>query len=225
MPLSDALAAAGSPSAAYDPYFDASGAKYGVNPALLREVARQESGFNSGASSPAGAVGLMQFMPGTAAGLGINPSDPAQAVDGAARLLSGYLKNYGGDVGKALAAYNAGPGAVAQYGGVPPFAETQNYVRTIMGRLGGASGTAAAAAAANPGGSSSDPGLTDWLTNPIGALTTWVGNRILDVLRPVAITGALLAAGAGLVIAGIWRSVTPQTRAAVKSGVKLAAVA
>jgi soluble lytic murein transglycosylase-like protein len=79
----------------------------------------------------------MQLMPQTAAGLGVDPMDPAQAVDGAAQLLSGYLRQYG-SVPLALAAYNAGPGAVAQYGGIPPYPETEQYVSSIMASLGAA---------------------------------------------------------------------------------------
>jgi hypothetical protein len=118
----------------YDNYFALAGQKYGISPKLLKAVAKQESGFNPNAGSSAGAKGLMQFMPGTAKGLGINPMDPAQAVDGAARLLSSYIKEFGSPE-KALAAYNAGPGAVTKYGGIPPYRETQNYVHSIMGSL------------------------------------------------------------------------------------------
>lgn len=110
--------------------FTEAGARHGVPPALLAAVAKTESGFNPNAVSGAGAQGLMQFMPATARGMGINPLNPAQAVDGAARYLAANLREFG-SVDKALAAYNAGPGTVRRYGGVPPYEETQNYVRLV----------------------------------------------------------------------------------------------
>jgi len=120
------------------PLFQSAAASTGVPAALLAAVAKQESGFDPNAVSPAGAEGLMQLMPSTAAGLGVDPLDPAQAVQGAARLLAGSLQAYGGSVPLALAAYNAGGGAVARYGGIPPYPETQAYVRDITGMLSGA---------------------------------------------------------------------------------------
>ena len=114
--------------------------KEGVDPRLLAAVAWSESGFSAGARSPAGAVGLMQLMPRTAAGLGVDPTDPQQALRGGARYLSQQLKAFGGREDLALAAYNAGPGAVRKHGGIPPYAETQAYVRTVLSRytaLGG----------------------------------------------------------------------------------------
>ncbi len=111
--------------------------KHGVPADLLVAVARQESAFNPRAVSPAGAQGIMQLMPGTAAGLGVtNSFDPAQAIDGAAKLLKSLLSEFG-RTDLALAAYNAGPGAVHRYDGIPPYAETQNYVRRIMADLRG----------------------------------------------------------------------------------------
>lgn len=117
--------------------FAAAGARDGVPPQLLSAVARAESDYNPTKVSSAGARGLMQIMPGTARDLGIDPMDPAQAIDGAARLLSGYLRQYG-SIPLALAAYDAGPGAVARYGGVPPYAETQAYVRRVQSFMNGA---------------------------------------------------------------------------------------
>lgn len=117
------------------PLFLSAGAKYGVSPTLLAAIARQESGFDAHAVSTAGAEGMMQFMPETAAGLGITPFTPSQAVDGAARLISGYIRQFG-SVPLALAAYSAGAGAVEQYGGIPPYAQTQDYVSAIMKTIG-----------------------------------------------------------------------------------------
>lgn len=112
--------------------FQRAGATHGLDPALLAAVARQESGFDPRAVSPAGAQGLMQLMPGTARGLGVaDPFDPVQAVDGAARLLDDLLTRFG-SVELALAAYNAGPGAVLRYDGVPPYPETRAYVQSVM---------------------------------------------------------------------------------------------
>jgi soluble lytic murein transglycosylase-like protein len=129
-------AATGSASLSGVPYsglFTAAGVKYGVSPALLAAMASQESGFNASAVSPAGAEGLMQFMPSTAAGLGVNPLDAASSVDGAARYLSSLTSKFG-STSLALAAYNAGPGTVSRYGGIPPYAETQNYVRAVTSK-------------------------------------------------------------------------------------------
>ena len=116
--------------------FLSAGATYGVSPTLLAAVAKVESGFNPSAVSSAGAEGLMQIMPSTAKGLGVNPMDPQQAVNGAAQILSGDIAKFG-SVPLALAAYNAGAGAVEQYGGIPPYPETQNYVNKIMSLVGG----------------------------------------------------------------------------------------
>ena len=107
--------------------------KHGIDPALLAGLVKQESGFDPNAGSSAGARGLTQLMPGTAAGLGVtNVLDPIQSLDGGAKYLRAQLDAFGGDVTRALAAYNAGPGAVKRYGGVPPYAETQNYVRAVQ---------------------------------------------------------------------------------------------
>ena len=118
------------------PYLDAiqkAGAANGVDPLLLQAVISQESGFNPNATSSAGAKGLMQLMPATAAGLGVtNPYDPTQSINAGARYLKTDLDRFGGDTSLALAAYNAGAGAVRSYGGIPPYPETQNYVKNIL---------------------------------------------------------------------------------------------
>jgi soluble lytic murein transglycosylase-like protein len=105
-----------------------------------------ESGFNPFARSPAGAEGIAQFMPGTAAAYGLrDPFDPVAAIDAQAHLMSDLLKQFDGKVALALAGYNAGAGAVEQYGGVPPYEETRAYVSKILGLLGGAGEIAVAA--------------------------------------------------------------------------------
>jgi hypothetical protein len=137
--LPDAAPAPVSPSGAgaslagvpYADLFSRAASRHGVDASLLAAVAQQESGFNTSAVSPAGAQGLMQFMPATAAGLGVNALDPSSAIDGAARYLSSLTKQFGStELG--LAAYNAGPGTVTRYGGIPPYPETQNYVRNVL---------------------------------------------------------------------------------------------
>jgi soluble lytic murein transglycosylase-like protein len=139
----------------YAAEIDAAAAKYNVDPALLRGLIRQESNFNPNAGSPAGARGLTQLMPGTAAALGVDPSVPAQAIEGGAKYLRQQLDKFGNDPAKALAAYNAGPGAVQRYGGVPPYAETQNYVQKVLAyaaeyRQATPAATAAAASVTSP---------------------------------------------------------------------------
>jgi soluble lytic murein transglycosylase-like protein len=115
----------------YASLFESAAQRYGVPATLLAAVAHQESGFNPTVTSPAGARGLMQLMPATARGLGVDPMDPAQAVDGAARMLRGLIGEFG-SADLALAAYNAGPGAVHRYGGIPPYAETRRYVPAVL---------------------------------------------------------------------------------------------
>lgn len=116
----------------YDAEINAAATKHGVNPALLKGLVKQESGFNPNIGSPAGAQGLTQLMPATARSLGVrNIHDVQQNLDGGAKYLKQQLDRFGGNVDKALAAYNAGPGAVERFGGIPPYKETQNYVRIV----------------------------------------------------------------------------------------------
>lgn len=106
--------------------------RHGIPEDLFLRLVQQESGWYEGAVSPKGAIGLAQLMPGTAALLGVDPRDPEENLDGGARYLRRQFEAFGSwDL--ALAAYNAGPQAVEQYGGIPPFAETQGYVRAIRG--------------------------------------------------------------------------------------------
>ncbi|MEM9563294.1 MAG: transglycosylase SLT domain-containing protein [Actinomycetota bacterium] len=119
------------PDTPYAELFESAGRRHDVDPALLAAVARAESAFDPTAVSPVGAQGLMQFMPATAEEMGVDPWDPASAIDGAARYLRTSLDRFG-SVDLAVASYNAGPGAVARYGGIPPYPETQNYVRTVL---------------------------------------------------------------------------------------------
>lgn len=115
----------------YSDLFTSTAQKYGLDPALLAGVAKVESGYNARARSGAGAEGLMQLMPGTARSLGVDPFNPAEAIDGAARMLKSNLHQFGGSLPLALAAYNAGAGAVHKYGGIPPYAETKAYVPKV----------------------------------------------------------------------------------------------
>lgn len=113
------------------------GKEYGIDPALLSAVITQESGFDPHATSSAGAQGLMQLMPETARALGVtDPFDPRQNIFAGARYLRSMMDRFNGNLSMALAAYNAGPNAVKEHGGVPPFKETQNYVSSIMALYG-----------------------------------------------------------------------------------------
>ena len=107
--------------------------EYGLPSGIVDAVIYQESRGRINAVSVKGALGLMQLMPGTAAQLGVNPYDPDQNIRGGARYLRQQIDRFG-SIPLALAAYNAGPGAVVRYGGIPPYRETQNYVATILGR-------------------------------------------------------------------------------------------
>lgn len=108
-------------------------AKTGLDADFVRAVVKQESGFNEDATSRCGAAGLMQLMPATAKGLGVSDSyDPEQNIYGGTKYLKGLMEKFGNDKKLALAAYNAGPNAVKKYGGIPPYQETQHYVKNVL---------------------------------------------------------------------------------------------
>lgn len=147
-PVAVPVAAASGPAPAGENAFDGliadAARRHGLDPALLKGLIRQESGFDPDAGSPAGAQGLTQLMPGTAAALGVGDvHDPAQAIEGGAKYLAQQLETFHGDQSLALAAYNAGPGAVQRHNGVPPYAETQQYVQKVLGYAAGYRGTLA----------------------------------------------------------------------------------
>jgi soluble lytic murein transglycosylase-like protein len=124
------------PASILSPVFERAGFAYGVSPLLLRAVAEQESGLQPCAVSRKGALGLMQLMPETATFLGLNdPFDVEENIFGGARFLRQLLDRFQNDLGLALGAYNAGPARIEQFGGIPPIAETQNYVASILTRL------------------------------------------------------------------------------------------
>jgi soluble lytic murein transglycosylase-like protein len=124
----------GGESSEYGPLIEQAAARNDLDPAVLHGLIEQESGFDANATSSAGAAGLTQLMPGTASSMGVaNPLNPAESIEGGARYLGQLMSEFGGNTEDALAAYNAGPGAVEQYGGVPPYAETQSYVTKVLG--------------------------------------------------------------------------------------------
>lgn len=121
----------------FDGLIAAAAQRHGLDPAVLKGLIRAESNFDPTVTSSAGAAGLVQLMPSTAAALGVaDRLDPAQSIEGGARYLRQQLDAFGGDLTLALAAYNAGPGAVRRYGGVPPYAETQAYVQKVTAYAG-----------------------------------------------------------------------------------------
>lgn len=180
----------------YQGYITAASLRWGVSPAILAAQLNQESGFNPNSVSPAGAVGIAQFLPSTAKDWGVNPYDVHSAIDGMAMLDAHYLKQFG-SIELALAAYNAGPGNVSKYGGVPPFAETQNYVKTIMSKSGEAGGTPVTAPQDSGGVVAAPVSLGADLHN----LTTLTGNLLKPDFWKRA---SVMVFGAGLAVVGVW---------------------
>lgn len=126
-------ASAGAGGGEYEALIEQAAQRNGIEPAVLYGLIEQESGFNASAQSSAGAMGLTQLMPGTASSLGVsNPYDAAESIEGGARYLGNLMREFSGNTTDALAAYNAGPAAVSQYGGVPPYPETESYVSKVM---------------------------------------------------------------------------------------------
>lgn len=143
VPSSDAQSVSASVSASsatdLDAYFEEAAQKYNVDVKLLKAIAHAESNYNPNATSSSGAMGVMQLMPSTAKSLGITDAYNARDnIMGGAKVISDHLSRYDGDCSLALAAYNAGSGNVAKYGGVPPFTETQNYIKKVLSYYEGA---------------------------------------------------------------------------------------
>lgn len=193
---------------------DAAAQRHGVRPALLRGLVEQESQFKIDAVSSAGARGLTQLMPGTARELGVDPGDPAQALDGGARYLSQQLKRFDGNEELALAAYNAGPGAVQRYGGIPPFRETQGYVRKVLGNAARYGGTTFSQGAFDPEGAKA-PAATK---APGGGLMQMLQGSLLAGLMPaIAAAPAAKPSLAPAVAEMRARDATPQEAAPARA--------
>jgi soluble lytic murein transglycosylase-like protein len=135
-PIKAKIADQKNPPDALEAIFESFALKYGLQPNLLKSVAKIESNYNAQAISEAGAQGVMQLMPRTAAGLGVkNTLNAVENIEGGAKYLRQLLDRFDNNIHLALAAYNAGPGAVSKYGGIPPYKETQNYVKKVLDNM------------------------------------------------------------------------------------------
>ena len=192
-------------AAKYDAIFEEASRTYGVSKSLLIAVAKAESNFNPNDVSHAGASGIMQLMPGTAKSLGVkNVFDPYENIMGGAKLLRDNIRSFG-SVPLALAAYNAGPGAVKKYNGVPPYKETQNYVKKIMADLGDSAYNVKSnyfgqgSGTSSYGNSSSSVSANSLLsTGGLGALTGSSNNLF---------SGLGLSGGQNVLFSGVLRSI------------------
>lgn len=188
-----------------DSIFEEASALYQIPSKLLRAVAKAESGFNPKAVSKAGAMGVMQLMPGTARSLGVSdPYNARQNILGGAKYLKQNLDRFGGDVSLALAAYNAGPGSVTKYGGIPPYKETQNYVKKIMADYTGNNTILAGRTVSTGtyGKTSGSTAVSSFIGSGLTAgslLGSFAGNAGLS---GVGSLGTLLAAGKGENLSG-----------------------
>jgi len=172
--------AVSSGSADLDAIFEAAGQKYNLSPNLLKAVAKAESGFRPNVTSKAGAMGIMQLMPGTARGLGVTDAfDPEQNIMGGAKYLRQMLDRFDGDLSLALGAYNAGPGAVAKHGGVPSF--SQNYVSKVLGYFSGGDITAGSVAYSGNGTSGNDAGASKGSSELIKAMSQMMFIKLIEM--------------------------------------------
>jgi len=162
-----------------DTIFDAAGQRYNISPKLLKAVAKVESNFRPDVTSTAGAMGIMQLMPGTARGLGVTDAfDPEQNIMGGAKYLRQMLDRFGGDIRLALGAYNAGPGAVAKHGGVPSY--SQKYVSKVLGLLDGSDISAGTVAYSGPG-ASDQTGTASGKFNLSETLTQMIFMKLIEM--------------------------------------------